>query len=199
MLLGQLDGYLAGLLLAPHPPARDEWLPPVWGGAERAIPADPDASSRLVELVLARRAEMVGNLLQGGLAYRPVYDIDNVTDHVLWEIWAAGFLQAMILGREGWESLFESDDQALRAAWVALASYLALARDTPPEALANEMADEIAPVMIPWLVETVYRRQQGLDAIDEPPHPLFAHVRLGRNDPCPCGSGKKYKKCCGST
>ena len=21
---------------------------------------------------------------------------------------------------------------------------------------------------------------------------------IGRNDPCPCGSGKKYKKCCGS-
>lgn len=23
-------------------------------------------------------------------------------------------------------------------------------------------------------------------------------VRIGRNDPCPCGSGKKYKKCCGA-
>jgi preprotein translocase subunit SecA len=23
------------------------------------------------------------------------------------------------------------------------------------------------------------------------------HPRVGRNDPCPCGSGKKYKKCCG--
>ena len=22
-------------------------------------------------------------------------------------------------------------------------------------------------------------------------------VKIGRNDPCPCGSGKKYKKCCG--
>jgi len=22
--------------------------------------------------------------------------------------------------------------------------------------------------------------------------------KIGRNDPCPCGSGKKYKKCCGS-
>ena len=22
-------------------------------------------------------------------------------------------------------------------------------------------------------------------------------VEIGRNDPCPCGSGKKYKKCCG--
>ncbi|MCG2879304.1 SEC-C domain-containing protein, partial [Obesumbacterium proteus] len=21
--------------------------------------------------------------------------------------------------------------------------------------------------------------------------------QVGRNDPCPCGSGKKYKKCCG--
>ena len=22
-------------------------------------------------------------------------------------------------------------------------------------------------------------------------------IKVGRNDPCPCGSGKKYKKCCG--
>ncbi|WP_252349118.1 SEC-C metal-binding domain-containing protein [Ochrobactrum sp. BTU1] len=22
-------------------------------------------------------------------------------------------------------------------------------------------------------------------------------TKVGRNDPCPCGSGKKYKKCCG--
>lgn len=22
-------------------------------------------------------------------------------------------------------------------------------------------------------------------------------IKIGRNDPCPCGSGKKYKKCCG--
>jgi len=28
------------------------------------------------------------------------------------------------------------------------------------------------------------------------PHPT-AHPKVGRNDPCPCGSGKKYKKCCG--
>ena len=24
-------------------------------------------------------------------------------------------------------------------------------------------------------------------------------AKVGRNDPCPCGSGKKYKKCCGAT
>ena len=26
-----------------------------------------------------------------------------------------------------------------------------------------------------------------------------ASIKIGRNDPCPCGSGKKYKKCCGSS
>jgi preprotein translocase subunit SecA len=30
------------------------------------------------------------------------------------------------------------------------------------------------------------------------PMPIKKDVRVGRNDPCPCGSGKKYKKCCGT-
>ncbi|MFH1298566.1 MAG: preprotein translocase subunit SecA, partial [Patescibacteria group bacterium] len=29
------------------------------------------------------------------------------------------------------------------------------------------------------------------------PEPGVKHEKTGRNDPCPCGSGKKYKKCCG--
>jgi SEC-C motif-containing protein len=28
--------------------------------------------------------------------------------------------------------------------------------------------------------------------------PVRAADKVGRNDPCPCGSGKKYKKCCGA-
>jgi uncharacterized protein len=36
----------------------------------------------------------------------------------------------------------------------------------------------------------------------KPPHSIdprtsSAPKKVGRNDPCPCGSGKKYKKCCG--
>jgi SWIM/SEC-C metal-binding protein len=30
------------------------------------------------------------------------------------------------------------------------------------------------------------------------PTPLKKAVKVGRNDPCPCGSGRKYKKCCGT-
>jgi preprotein translocase subunit SecA len=31
----------------------------------------------------------------------------------------------------------------------------------------------------------------------EAPKPVRAAAKVGRNDPCPCGSGKKYKKCHG--
>ncbi len=33
---------------------------------------------------------------------------------------------------------------------------------------------------------------------DEPKKPVTNNSRVGRNDMCPCGSGKKYKKCCGA-
>lgn len=35
-----------------------------------------------------------------------------------------------------------------------------------------------------------YKEQKGSTTIRKP-------KKIGRNDPCPCGSGKKYKKCCG--
>ena len=36
----------------------------------------------------------------------------------------------------------------------------------------------------------LYREQKSSTTVVKPP-------KIGRNDPCPCGSGKKYKKCCG--
>jgi SWIM/SEC-C metal-binding protein len=36
-----------------------------------------------------------------------------------------------------------------------------------------------------------------LDLLLSTPETFIAEKTVGRNDPCPCGSGKKYKKCCG--
>jgi len=44
--------------------------------------------------------------------------------------------------------------------------------------------------------EVYYNRGDG----DAPPkQPAHAEDTTNRNEPCPCGSGKKYKKCCGRT
>ena len=36
---------------------------------------------------------------------------------------------------------------------------------------------------------TIYDREMKLE-------PTKVDKKVGRNDPCPCGSGKKHKKCC---
>ncbi len=36
-----------------------------------------------------------------------------------------------------------------------------------------------------------------LEILLNPPKTRKAEKKIGRNEPCPCGSGKKYKKCCG--
>jgi SWIM/SEC-C metal-binding protein len=36
-----------------------------------------------------------------------------------------------------------------------------------------------------------------LEMLLNPPKTKIAEKKVGRNEPCPCGSGKKFKKCCG--
>ena len=43
-----------------------------------------------------------------------------------------------------------------------------------------------------WLSDMVHARER-------PPAPERRQRKVGRNEPCPCGSGKKYKRCCGRT
>ena len=47
-------------------------------------------------------------------------------------------------------------------------------------------------------VENAMEREMpfGLEGDMTVPQPFIAPPKTGRNDPCPCGSGKKYKKCC---
>jgi uncharacterized protein YecA (UPF0149 family) len=48
--------------------------------------------------------------------------------------------------------------------------------------------------------EERYKKQlpgEDDEPLPEPVEPVHAEKAPGRNDPCPCGSGKKYKQCCG--
>jgi preprotein translocase subunit SecA len=39
---------------------------------------------------------------------------------------------------------------------------------------------------------------EATDAVEkQKSKPVRSGPKVGRNDPCPCGSGKKYKQCCG--
>ncbi|MBP3580957.1 MAG: preprotein translocase subunit SecA [Clostridia bacterium] len=47
--------------------------------------------------------------------------------------------------------------------------------------------------------ENVYGKAAKPEQENKTPYIKPASEKVGRNDPCPCGSGKKYKKCCGAS
>jgi SEC-C motif len=52
-----------------------------------------------------------------------------------------------------------------------------------------------APVL--RTLERIKRRRKQLPSQELVISPLQSQTKIGRNDPCPCGSGKKFKKCHG--
>ncbi len=70
-------------------------------------------------------------------------------------------------------------------------------------ARAGESPQQRLPEVARQLERRQQRQQKDLQyqtgpAQAEPPKPVRAGAKVGRNDPCPCGSGKKYKKCHGT-
>ena len=74
-------------------------------------------------------------------------------------------------------------------------------------ASAAARAEEPAPARLPAFAREMERKQERQQkelqyqtgpAQAEAPKPVRAGAKVGRNDPCPCGSGKKYKKCHGA-
>jgi preprotein translocase subunit SecA len=61
-------------------------------------------------------------------------------------------------------------------------------RPPPPLHSVGPQPQAAPPVGVPG------RRREAA----APPPPVRSEPKVGRNDPCPCGSGRKYKKCCGA-
>jgi preprotein translocase subunit SecA len=69
-------------------------------------------------------------------------------------------------------------------------------------AVREEIISLILRVQIVRGGEELLPKKKNISYGKEPPKagkpaPIKQAVKVGRNDPCPCGSGKKYKKCCG--
>jgi hypothetical protein len=68
-----------------------------------------------------------------------------------------------------------------------------LADRTRRQSLKGHKPDEVEGTR-PTVMPRVASRED-----DAPNRPIRVGQKIGRNDPCPCGSGKKYKKCCGKS
>lgn len=63
------------------------------------------------------------------------------------------------------------------------------------EEMAGELPDQLLEHVDYLLDLSADDTSDTDDTTDAPPQPAVS-IKVGRNDPCPCGSGKKHKRCC---
>ena len=195
MMLSEFDGFVAGLLVCPDLIPPSEWLPKVWGVEGEEPPfSSPTHDDAIIALVMAHYNYVFDRLLRQPKRYTPILDRYEPTDEVFWEFWVEGFEAAMALRPNSWTAMAEADGEAGAAISMLLALNGLVRQDEDTE-LTTEQAKalaESAPALIPLCVATLAEdRYKGLIPGPTP------RAKTGRNDLCPCGSGKKFKKCCG--
>lgn len=205
MLLSEFDGFFAGLIVCPEAIRPSERLSLVWGdGVAPGFPSLEEYQSA-IDLIMAHCNRVVRSLMPPSSGFLPVLDLDPSSDETLWELWVAGFERAMALRPECWQAIVESDDDeaAASVSLVLALHHINQGSSEFPDAAVAEL-DVEAPDLIPTLVESlnIWTKSRGVSSTRQPAANIDRKIRsrakIGRNEPCSCGSGRKYNRCCGA-
>ncbi len=199
MTVSELDGYVTGILCCPDLIQPSDWLPHVWGETGDAAFPDLETAQATIAAVMGHYNAVASELTRTQWI-EPIYEVDPNSDETLWEPWVDGFTRAMSLRSETWVALLDRSDDETRSSLIFLMALQDINEGTSK--FSEEEIDEIdlqAPDLIPNCVAailTVSRPELAVKAGNISQAPVRSK-RPGRNDPCPCGSGRKYKHCCG--
>jgi len=203
MTLDMLDGFLHAIAIGPETVMPSRWLPKVWALDDGAMMPPMDSAEQvnhLMGLIMRHYNGIIGGLEQSPPVLAPVWPIygygpDDAEDA---EGWAHGFVEGVKLSQAAWQPLL-NDPQGQQ--WYYPIALLG-EEDAPPEwdelirtpaqraALTAQIESGVLQMHAYWLPlrQAVAERQTA----------QRMSAKVGRNEPCPCGSGKKFKKCCGS-
>jgi uncharacterized protein len=185
MSVSSLEGYLTAIVISPTPVAPNRWLSQVWdmsGQPPDLSQIDAEQAKRIMALVMRHYQYMIAWMDKDPGSLEPIYECGPQ-----WSAreWCQGFL----LGTQhdaAWEQL--------RAAQPALFHPLV---DNADSAASDADGDGVVRAVLSmhahWKPRT--RTSPALAAGIQQPS-VRDTPKVGRNDPCPCGSGKKFKKCC---
>ena len=213
-----LDGFLCGVIVQPVLLEPATWLAHVFDFDGRPLPDDVDAAwlQRTTALIMRRHGALNRAIVEDGWFDPLVLEFDD--EHPREPVpegeadpmaglspvsqslmpWVAGFQHAA----ECFPDLAEMPDDAVMSALARL--YRHLPAETDEERELVEMLDREHPLAtlddaMEELVVTVADLQ---DLTREQRYKVDTVKReapkVGRNDPCPCGSGKKFKQCHGA-
>ncbi len=207
MDISTLHGFLTAVAIGPGMMRPSEWLPVVWGDEESPEFESREEAERIFGLMMRLYNDILRVLRESPDEFYPIIHYEEKAPGTEPrpdpENWCRGFMMGVALRSDDWTPfLTKEDGAAILLPIFALADEQMMAEELGPEA-AKKLTRERLTEMIPLSVFTTYEywleRRKRLDPNLPPSGPrLGRNAKVGRNDPCPCGSGKKYKKCCGA-
>lgn len=193
----ELDGYLTGVAVSPDLLPPNRWLAGLWGKDEPIFDSQEQLES-VFSAVTAHHNAIAAALNRGfklleaqkPTGFRPKFLSDgDKQNHNTVRIWVRGFVKAMALAPQSWLSVIE--DERLRLLLAPIFSFTDMRKLEPaddPDELLDEAATAISPAII-----GLYKLAQIKNGSR-----WGRREKFRRNGPCSCGSGLKYKRCCGA-
>jgi uncharacterized protein len=195
-----LDGFLTALAIGPNAIMPSLWLPHVWGETpEQAMEwKSAEEAKRIIGLVMRHMNDIIWQLQNDPDHYEPcIYEREHDGRTILIiDEWCCGFIDGTRLDGQAWAPLFASEESqafllpiilyGTETGWKKLA-------ENPEPADRHDQFTEALPGCVLAIRDYWLPYRKVASTI------RHAQPRPGRNDPCPCGSGKKFKKCCENT
>ena len=191
--LSTLDGFFTAVVSGPEliPPAL--WIPSVWGDFEPEWESQQEAE-QVLTLLIRYMNSVSAFLMKDPKNFEPLFmerDVDGEIFAIVDE-WCEGYMRGANLIATQWQ--MESADMQMLLAPIKAFTMdeeddVMHLTDLEIQHLQKSITPNVRTIHSYWL-----EKRLAPPSINSP----FSHTepRAGRNDPCPCGSGKKYKKCC---
>jgi uncharacterized protein len=201
----EIDGFFAALICSPEIAKPSQYLPEIWGGemADDEAFADRKEAQDFLSLLM-RHWNSIVCILEKGEIFGPLL-FQNEEDTAHGNDWARGFMRGVSFHHESWKELLDDEEHG-----GPLIPIMILAHEHDPDPEMRPYKDNIDAELrdklilgISGAVTAIYRyfaplrRMMAAELGAERTAHRQAERKIGRNDPCPCGSGKKYKHCCG--
>ncbi len=199
MNLEMLDGFFAALLAGPEHRNAIDYLSVIWGEgtpAELALPTR-DEQQEFVQLVV-NHWNSTNQLLESETLFSPILkeDLETADAHD----WASGFMKGVSMHSSAWQKFLNDENNAGPMVPI-FALYYQHSDDPAMQPFAKALEGEEKQNIIAAAAGAVMMIKQYFDKRRKKPVAETTFQRegekVGRNDPCPCGAGKKFKQCCG--
>jgi uncharacterized protein len=195
-LLAWTEGLLTAAAIGPELTYPHEWMHAVFGTDH--VFEDIEQAQAAIAMLALMHNKILDDLQGMGAEYAPVF-LDDAEDGdviAVAEQWADGFLAGLRLRAEAWRPLLDSEQGlSLVPIFAFLTDGDGNARmfEAPAEKVAKARQEALAFLGLGVFEVSEYWR---VHAKRPEPASVAPFRKVGRNEPCPCGSGKKYKKCC---